>query len=45
MVPWLRNCWMALVEAFEESGEGSQLTVCWLLTILEADSAPLDSSS
>lgn len=46
MVPWLRNCWMGLVEAFEESGEGSQLTVYWLLTILEADSAPsLDSSS
>ena len=45
MVPWLRNCWMALMEAFEESEEGPQLTLCSLLMILEADSAPRLASS
>lgn len=40
MVPWLRKCWVGLVETPEESGDGSQLTVCWFLKVLEADSVP-----
>ena len=40
VIPCLRNCWMVLVEAYEDSGGNFHPFLYWFLKFLEAEPAP-----